>query len=472
MHLNKRLTGLVLAGSLALASLPMPGIAAGESVFIVGNSGDEVTKIQQKLKELNYLQANVTGYYGNETQNAIMAFQRDKGLIADGKAGPATQNALLGIVFPSIKGLQQANIVSETKGISTKTAANNGGSVFIYGHSYPEVRVIQQGLKDAGYMQSNPSGYFGKDTEAAVMAFQQDKGIKPDGQVGPTTQQALLGKTLTATKTAAPVAAAEKPAEQPAPQPAPEPEASEMVVEATESYAVKTGEGIELSSAPITKPSPVYTNPNLMKKGSEGESVVQLQTKLKELGYYTQDAVTGYYGNTTTSAVRDFQMKNGLTADGVAGSATLAKLYSNTAVKNEQTATDPATSSKGQKTVELAKQHLGKPYLWGGNGPAAFDCSGLVCYVLKQQGVNIPRMSSYQMSQYAAWKPVSRDNLMPGDLLFFDTRTDGSVPIGHVGIYMGDGKMIDASSSAGKIIISPITGPYYTARFRSARRVF
>lgn len=336
-------------------------------------------------------------------------------------------------------------------------------NVLTVGHSGDGVYEVQKKLNELGYLQTSPTGYYGSQTKAAVTAFQTDSGLSVDGLAGPATQQALIGRVL------------ETPLNEVASKGS-APQAQSLGVQSTQNVAVttKSNDQVILSNAPIVAQSPVYTDPNLMKIGSRGESVSKLQQRLKDLGYYTQAAVTGYYGNVTATAVRSFQASNDLTADGIAGSKTLAKVYSNTAAKATNTGnTGSATASPGgNKTVELAKQHLGKPYLWGGNGPNSFDCSGFVHYILKQQGFKGERMSANSQSNYAAWKLVDYKNMVAGDLMFFDTRKDGSVPIGHVGIYMGNGQMIHASSSAGKIVISQVTSGYYKEQFRRARRVF
>lgn len=96
-----------------------------------------------------------------------------------------------------------------------------------------------------------------------------------------------------------------------------------------------------------------------------------------------------------------------------------------------------AREATAQKAVDTALDQLGVPYRWGGTTPRGFDCSGLTSYVWRAAGVELPRTSR---AQYSATKRVSRDDLEPGDLLFFYS------PVSHVGIYIGDGKMVDAPS--------------------------
>jgi peptidoglycan DL-endopeptidase CwlO len=92
----------------------------------------------------------------------------------------------------------------------------------------------------------------------------------------------------------------------------------------------------------------------------------------------------------------------------------------------------------GSRAVEVAMSQLGKAYVWGANGPTAFDCSGLTSYAWARAGKRLPRTSR---AQYAATRRVSRGELQPGDLLFF---AKPGRPIHHVGMYIGNGQMVEA----------------------------
>lgn len=114
--------------------------------------------------------------------------------------------------------------------------------------------------------------------------------------------------------------------------------------------------------------------------------------------------------------------------------------------------------------IDYAKQFLGVKYVFGGASPSGFDCSGFTMYVFKKVGINLPHSAK---AQYAMGTPVSRDNLIPGDLVFFETYKKG---ISHVGIYIGDNKFIEASSSRG-IAITSMSNSYYTPRYIGAVRI-
>ena len=114
--------------------------------------------------------------------------------------------------------------------------------------------------------------------------------------------------------------------------------------------------------------------------------------------------------------------------------------------------------------IATAKKYIGVPYVWGGSGPAGFDCSGFVQYVFRQHGITLPRTSK---EQYAAGKSVKKSELKPGDLVFFAT---DYTTVNHLGIYVGDGQFIHASSSKG-ITITSMSNSYWQTRYYGARRV-
>ena len=127
-----------------------------------------------------------------------------------------------------------------------------------------------------------------------------------------------------------------------------------------------------------------------------------------------------------------------------------------------------SVSSSASSVIAYAKTLLGKPYVWGAQGPNSFDCSGFTYYVFKNKaGIVLPRTSSAQ-SKYGT--SVSWSNLKAGDLMFFDTNGANN-GLSHVGLYIGNGQMIHASSSQRKIVITSVNTSYYKNAFVNARRV-
>jgi len=123
-----------------------------------------------------------------------------------------------------------------------------------------------------------------------------------------------------------------------------------------------------------------------------------------------------------------------------------------------------SASGLGQQVVSYSKNYLNVAYVYGGSTPSGFDCSGFTTYVFKHFGITINRTASGQFTQGAT---VSRSALMPGDAVFFSS---GDTAIGHVGIYIGDGKFIHASSPGDVVKITSLSESYYSSRYQGARR--
>ena len=119
--------------------------------------------------------------------------------------------------------------------------------------------------------------------------------------------------------------------------------------------------------------------------------------------------------------------------------------------------------------LDVALMQQGKPYIWSEEGPDSFDCSGYIYYCLKKVGYSIGRTTASSYSKNEAWPYVPRDQLQPGDLMFYFD--DDMATIGHVGIYLGNGYHIHASSSYGCVIICRVED-WYDARLSHGRRVF
>lgn len=125
-----------------------------------------------------------------------------------------------------------------------------------------------------------------------------------------------------------------------------------------------------------------------------------------------------------------------------------------------------AGSGKGAEIVKIAMQHLGKPYVWGGTGPNAFDCSGFVYFVHRQAGIPLSRG---MMGQYTAGPRIPQDQLQPGDIVFFsNTYMPG---LSHNGIYIGGGKFIHASDPSTGVVITSLSSAYWASRYSGATRV-
>lgn len=297
-----------------------------------------------------------------------------------------------------------------------------------------DVRIIeiQQRLMELDYMEPDePTDYYGPITAYSLQLFQRKHNLQVDGLAGAQTLTALFSSDA---------------------------------------------------------------KPYTVKLDDRGSDVKLLQDRLKELGYLKSKA-SGYFGTDTEKAVKDFQKRNGLTADGSVGSMTREVLFSEDAKeapkpKPPAKTSKPGTSSGGSGSgsgsadpppskptfvpnpdgasvsalIEFAKTLQGSKYVRGGKGPNQFDCSGFVYYCLNSVGYKIRYMTSAGWRDSSFPKISSMSDLQPGDIIYFKPH--------HVGIYVGNGQMIDASSGAGKVVLRSCTTSYWKSHFVCARRVF
>ena len=137
-------------------------------------------------------------------------------------------------------------------------------------------------------------------------------------------------------------------------------------------------------------------------------------------------------------------------------------------VPQEEVVTPPSQIPTGTaaEVINFAKQYLGVPYVYGGAGPSGFDCSGFTMYVFNNFGISLPHGATPQANYGTA---IAKSDLIPGDLVFF---ASSSAWIGHVGIYIGDGEFIHASSGSSYCVkISSLSESYYTRMYQCARRI-
>ena len=191
--------------------------------------------------------------------------------------------------------------------------------------------------------------------------------------------------------------------------------------------------------------------------GDQGSDVAEIQGELASMGYdVTAD---GDFGPATAEAVKAFQRSQGIEADGCVGPATYSALLGKGMPEISR-----GSNYISRRVTQTAMQYMGVPYVFGGTTPGGFDCSGYVRYVFAQAGISLPRMAD---EQYEAGLPISTSELVPGDLVFFSTYTYGA---SHVGIYIGDGNFIHASSSRG-VSIASLDGSYWVSTYIGSRRI-
>lgn len=268
-------------------------------------------------------------------------------------------------------------------------------------------------------------------------------------------------------------------------------------------HMIETGEADELTQEMLFSDEAAMYR---LQQGDEGEDVESLQKRLLDLGYEVEKT-NGYFGVATVKALSSFQTKNKLDATGIMDTDTADILYSNnarpkvdptpsptpkpkatptakpastpkvsatpkaeggsigttkTADPGTQPASTPNTGGGGSVSaatgsvdgfIATAMAQQGKPYVTADEGPDSFDCSGLVYYCLVNNGVKVGRMSAKSYAVIDSWETIySTGDLRPGDLLFF--WDSGKTRIYHTGIWLGSGKYIHASSTAGQVVVS------------------
>lgn len=191
--------------------------------------------------------------------------------------------------------------------------------------------------------------------------------------------------------------------------------------------------------------------------GDEGAEVTEIQGQLIELGYDV--LADGSFGPAMADAIKSFQASRGIKSNGIVDPMTYSALLGRDMPENIG-----GSSVIVNRILTGAMQYMGVPYIFGGTTPYGFDCSGYVQYVFAQAGISIPRTADVQ---FEVGTPVSSAELVPGDLVFFETYTYGA---SHVGIYVGNGEFIHASSSGG-VKISSLNSSYYSSHYIGSRRI-
>ena len=402
--------------------------------IVEGMSGEEVLLICERLVELGYMDGVPNDVFDETVAAAVSCFRERNKLTPSAEIDTEAFELLLG----------------------EETISNFLGE----GDKSPEVEEYQNKLYALGYLAAAPDGVYGRITAAAVRRLQEGGELEADGYLNRETVELLTNGKPDAFK---------------------------------------------------------------FDKGLEGDDVKHMQERLAKLGYLENSQTTGNYGDKTALAMLAFQSKNGLKKTGEADAKTLAKLNSekakpaveaksstpakstpstkskDTSTKSNGSTTSGDTSgdsgtpvandgdSSGGNTVkpggttidygegieafiEIAASKKGSKYVRGAKGPNSFDCSGFVYWCLNQAGVKQKYMTSIGWRTCSNYERLgSMSELKRGDVLVFSGSSSGK---GHVGIYIGGGKMIDASSSNGRVVERSTETKYWKSHFLMAYRIW
>ena len=269
-----------MEASVVVTPSPTPTVKPPTKTLRPGDKDEEVKLLQQRLKDLGYYTGNITGVYNDATTEAVKEFQKKSSLETDGVLGPITRTVLYGV--NAIYAVPTAIPVSTPTPTTTPITPEN--VIVIRAGSMGEVvHRLQARLQELGYYTSRLDGVYLTDDIEAVRAFQSANGLKVDGKAGYETQTALYSDS-----------------------------------------AIRGNANVTSGETALV---------NTLRYGSEGNEVTTLQNRLIALGYLAGSA-DGKFGRDTKSAVIAFQKANGLSADGVVGADTSAKLYASNVVSN------------------------------------------------------------------------------------------------------------------------------------------
>lgn len=458
-----------------LDDVPVPEVEPAPEYIRDGTQHPIVAELQQRLMDLGFMDNDEpTEYYGRITQAAVIAFQRQNDLSKDGIVGPATLEAIMSpdakyyavsngdegddirriqvrlyelgylpspdmvtgmfgdVTESAVLKLQELNGLSTDGKVGQQTinllySDEIKPNFLAYGEKSDVVLACQVRLKDLGYLTTTPDGAYGNDTSVAVKQFQSRNDLVVDGYLGPSTRIALESSTA---------------------------------------------------------------QPNGLTLGERGDSVQRVQELLSKYGYLSSSNVTGYYGDITEKAVRNFQSTNNLTADGLVGKNTMNKLSGENVKKapagsknnssgnagsgKQKPANNsgggsssgggaPVAGSSASALISVAQSKVGLPYVYGAKGPNSFDCSGFVYWCLNQVGVRQSYLTSSGWRNVGKYTKISNfSDIQAGDIV---------VVKGHVGIAAGGGQVIDASSSHGRVVQRSLSS-WWASNFICAWRIF
>jgi peptidoglycan hydrolase-like protein with peptidoglycan-binding domain len=344
----------------AVTVLPTLLSQADTGVLKINDSGDAVSQLQSQLSTLGFYTGQITGYFGPQTQDAVIRFQQANGLDADGVVGPTT----LATIQQQISQGQPSPSPSPSPS-SDLLQLNSTGD---------RVSQLQTQLQTLGYYNGAINGVFDSPTQSAVISFQQANGLGSDGIVGPATSAAIQQQINNRGSSAPPSATGPLQLNSTGDRVSQlqrqlqtlryyNGSISGFFDDQTQAAVIRfqqdsnlTADGIvgpatdaaltaaiNASVSPTPTPTPTPTPPSIptptptptgiLQQGSSGTDVTNLQLRLQSLGFYN-GPITGFYDLNTENAVRAFQQANNLTVDGIAGPATLNAV-------NLQTASGP-----------------------------------------------------------------------------------------------------------------------------------
>ena len=383
--------------------------SAKRYVMQLGDSGDDVEGVQQRLYELGYVttKSNITGTFGELTQSAVEEFQSKNSLKSDGKVGNNTLESLF-----------SENPVSKCYSIGDKDDV---------------IKQVQQKLKKLKYYSGSADGEYTKATATAVRKFQQNNDLVVDGTLGPTTKSAILSSHA---------------------QP----------------YVMQLGESGSDVKKVQTRLSQLNYLRSANVTGYFGEKTEEAVIAFQERNKLHAD---GKVGTGTYNSLFSSSAKKAKTVSSSASSSGSASGSSSSGSSGSSSSSSSSSSSKGvEKLIEIAQSKKGCRYVSGAKGPNSFDCSGFVYYCLKESGVKISYMTSIGWRTTSRFTRIdSLSSCKRGDILVFSGSTMAAGHVG-IYLGSGSMIDAGSSAGCVRITTTVLSGSYWPSHFLMAYRVF
>lgn len=374
----------------------------------LGDDGDDITGIQERLYEMSYMSIKPTGHYGDVTEAAVKLFQEKNNILVDGKVGVETKNLLY-----------------------SESAVPN---VWSLGDKSDAIIPYQERLIKLGYFASTSSadGKYDSETIQAVKRFQDRNGLISDGYLGPKTVEVLMSSDAIGNSLTIGLRGDD--------------------VEKVQQRLYKLGYVKKSSVTGYYGTATDYAVRAFQKRngltvdGRVGKVTmsVLMSESAKEPGsgykFYSESGSSSGSGSSSSGNSGNSGSGNGGSSSNNSGSPTVANL------------------------VAIAKSRLGCRYVTGGKGPSKFDCSGLVYWCLNQAGIKQSYLTSYSWRSVTKYQRITNiNNLRAGDVIVF---------YGHVGLIVSNSEMIDASSSRGKVVCRSFKTNWCRSEFICGYRIF
>ncbi len=464
--------------AVGFSALLATGTAFAAPILSENAHGHDVLKLQKELKRTGYLTDEPNGIFDTHTKNAVLAFQREENLAETGIVDRAMWQLLRKKPTQKASAIAAMPTVDQAASLPEKTPLNEAASV---SEVTPPVKKTipplaeKQDLKQSERLINVKSA---NQSASALAVTSQEKKAPEPPEVTPQVKQ----EPSTRMAAPAPRHLANIPDVDPAPwrsanSPPKQPIKSEAI-SAEEKAAPKTA-----ISADSEKPTPsrserlldikpINTKATSAEEKAAPKTAISADSEKPALGRSERLLDIKPINTKATSAPRVMPTAPKMPLPDAQPVESAKDTLTNNSkapfltprIQNAPEGLPILLSTKVAALIETAKKYIGTPYQFGGTTPEAFDCSGYLQYVFKENGITIPRTAD---EQFKLGRNISTTDLVTGDLVFFETSAAGA---SHCGIYLGDGKFIHASTSKG-VRIDELSSSYWRTHYYASKHI-